>query len=338
MKSAVILGERKAGLIEVPDPRAKEDWALVKIHYAPMCKEHKHFITGKKPAYLGHEAVGEVVEVAQPGHVKVGDRVAVMPQYPCEKCSYCLSGEYIFCENNYNYMEFTGLPYTESTYAQYILKPSWLLPKIPDNVSYESASVYCCGVGISFGAFQAMNLNAFDTVLITGLGQIGIGAIINAKYRGARVIAVESHEYRVILAKELGVDAVIHPGDENAVKKIKDLCNGIGPDCAVDCSGTVAAHRLCIDAVRRRGQVAFVGECYEETPVRISPDMIRKGLKLIGIWAYNLNDFPDIMKVIENSPLVSRLVTHVFPLSEIQKAFEVSATFEHSKILLKPWE
>ena len=338
MKSVVILGERKAGLIDVPDPKAKEDWALVKIHYAPMCTESKHFKSGKNPAYLGHEAVGEVVEVAQPGHVKVGDRVAVMPQYPCGKCSYCLSGEYIFCENNYDYMEFTGLPYRESTYTQYILKPSWLLPKIPDNVSYERAAVYSCGIGISFGAFQAMNLNAFDTVLITGLGQIGLGAIINAKYRGARVIAVESQEYRVNLAKELGADYVINPNDKDAVKKIKDLCNGIGPDCAVDCSGTVAAHRLCIDAVRRKGQVAFIGECYDETTIRISPDMLRKGLKLIGSWFYNLNDFPNIMKVIENSPLVDKLITHIFPFSEIQKAFEVSATFDHAKILLKPWE
>lgn len=338
MKSVVILGERKAGIIDVPDPRAKEDWALVKIHYAPMCVEVKHFLSGKNPLYLGHEAVGEVVEVAQPGHVKVGDRVAVMPQYPCGKCSYCMSGEYVFCENNYNYMEFTGLPYRESTYTQYILKPSWLLPKIPDHISYESASVYCCAVGISYNAFKAMNLSAFDTVLITGLGQIGIGAIINAKYRGSRIIVVESNEYRRNIAIELGVDAVIHPDDKDAVKKIKDLCNGSGPDCAVDCSGTVAAHRLCIDSVRRLGQVAFVGECYAETPICISPDMIRKGLKLIGIWCYNLNDFPNIMKIIENSPLVSRIITHIFPMSEIQKAFEVAATPERIKIVLKPWE
>jgi L-iditol 2-dehydrogenase len=338
MKSVVILGERKAGIIDVPDPRAKEDWALVKIHYAPMCVEVKHFLSGKNPAYLGHEAVGEVVEVAQPGHVKVGDRVVVMPQFPCGKCSYCMTGNYVYCENNYDYMQFTGLPYRESTYTQYIVKPSWLLQKIPDHISYEQASVYSCALGPAYSAFQELDLSAFDTVLITGLGQIGIGAIINAKYRGARVIAVEQHEYRANLAKELGADAVIHPGDADTVKKIKDLCNGKGPDCAVECSGTVAGGRLCIDSVRRLGKVAFVGECYAEMPVIISPDMLRKGLKLIGIWFYNLNDFPNIIKLIEYSPLVNRIVTHIFPMSEIQKAFEVAATPERIKIVLKPWE
>ena len=73
---------------------------------------------------------------------------------------------------------------------------------------------------------------------------------------------------------------------------------------------------------RRKGQVAFIGECYDETSIRISPDMLRKGLILIGSWYYNLNDFSNIMKVIENSSLVDKLVSHIFPFSEIQKAAE----------------
>jgi L-iditol 2-dehydrogenase len=338
MKRAVITGKRKAEVVEASMPRAKEDWVLVKVHAAPMCTEYKMFTEGVRQEYLGHEAAGEVVEIAQPGKVNVGDRVVVMPQYPCGVCELCIAGDYIYCENCYDFAGFTGSNEGFATFAQYLLKPSWLLPKIPDGISYEKASLACCGLGPSFGAYEEMGLSAFDTVLITGLGPVGIGAIINALYRGARVIAVESLEYRANLAKALGVDAVLDPRDENIVKKIKELCGGRGPDCALDCSGVPAAHRLCIDAIRRRGQVAFIGECNEDTAVRISPDLIRKGIRILGSWHYNLNVYPKVMNVIQTSPLVDQLISHVIPMSRIQEAFEISASPEHAKIILKPWE
>jgi threonine dehydrogenase-like Zn-dependent dehydrogenase len=213
-----------------------------------------------------------------------------------------------------------------------------LLPKIPEGVPYDLASLACCGLGPSFGAFDLMDVDAFDTVLITGLGPVGMGAVINARFRGAKVIAVDALPYRANLAMEMGASAVINPSDPDAVKQIKALTkNGAGPDKAIDCAGVVAAHRLCIDSVRRKGKVAFVGECSDDTPLRISPDMIRKGITLIGSWHYNINLFPKIMQVIQQSPLVPKLISHTFPLSDIQHAFEVSASPEHAKIILKPW-
>ena len=131
MKKAVIFGESRAGLINVPDPQPKEDWVVVKVHAVPMCTEYKMFTSGQKVEYLGHEAAGEVMAVAQPGRVKVGDRVVVMPLYPCGKCPLCVSGNYIYCENNVNFEEFIGSREGSATYAQYILKPGWLLPAIP---------------------------------------------------------------------------------------------------------------------------------------------------------------------------------------------------------------
>jgi threonine dehydrogenase-like Zn-dependent dehydrogenase len=341
MKKAVLLGGRKAGLVDVPDPQPKEDWALVKVHAAPMCAEYKSFVAGQKADFLGHEAAGEVAAIAQPGFsstVKVGDRVVVMPQYPCGKCPLCMAGEYIHCENTYDFAKFTGSREGSATMAQYLLKPSWLLPAIPDGVSYERASLACCALGPSFGAFEAMGLSAFDTVLITGLGSVGLGAIVNARFRGARVIGVESVPWRVSRAKQMGAECVINPADANAVNQIKNLADGRGVDCALDCSGNVQAERLCIDATRRKGKVAFVGECNNDLAIRVSPDLIRKGLTIIGSWHYNLNDFPRIMKVIQGSSLIDLLISHVMPMSKIQEAFELSASHETAKIILKPWE
>jgi threonine dehydrogenase-like Zn-dependent dehydrogenase len=338
MKKAVILGERRAGIVEVPTPEPVQDWALVKVHVTPMCTEYKMFVAGRESEYLGHEAAGEVVAVAQPGCVEVGDRVVVQPFWPCGKCALCVAGDYIHCQNGHDFQAFAGTPEGRATYAQFLLKPDWLLSKIPDGVSYELASLAVCGLGPSFGAFDQMGVDAFDTVLITGLGAVGLGAIVNAKYRGARVIGVESIPYRVERAKMLGADVVIDPTAPDALDQVMALTNGIGVDKALDCAGVVAAQRFCIDAARRKGQVAFVGECSDDLSIRVSPDMIRKGLTVRGSWHYNLSLYPKIMQVIQESPVIENLISHVMPMGQIQQALELSATHQCAKILLKPWE
>jgi len=338
MKKVVISGMRQAEIVDVPTPEPKGDWALVKIQVTPMCTEFKSFVSGRLNAFLGHEAVGEVVAIDQPGQVQVGDRVVVMPQYPCGHCDLCIAGDYIHCQHVIDPVAYLGSREGTATYAQYILKPSWILPKIPDGVSYELGSLALCGLAPSFGAMNAMAVDAFDTILITGMGAVGLGAVVNAKFRGARVIAVESIPYRMDYAKKLGADVVLDPKDSTNLEQILDLTGGLGVDKSLDCSGVVAAQRFCIDATRRLGQVTFIGECGDDLAIKISPDMIRTGLTLRGIWHYNLNLYPKVMQVIQESPVIDQLVSHVFPMSQAQQALEVSASHQCAKILLKPWE
>jgi threonine dehydrogenase-like Zn-dependent dehydrogenase len=337
MQKAIITGERKAGLVEAPDPRPKENWALVKILATPMCTEYKAWLAGHPAQHLGHEAVGEVVAVAQPCRVKPGDRVVVMPLYPCGKCELCVAGDYIHCENMVDFAAFTGSNEGSATYAQYILKPDWLLPAIPQGMPYERAGLALCALGPSFGALHSMGVSAFDTILITGLGPVGLGGVVNARFRGARVIAVEAAPWRAERAAQMGV-TVLDPGDPEILGKIKVMTDGKGVDCALDCAGKVQAQRLCIDAARRKGKVAFVGECSDELSIRVSPDMIRKGLTLIGDWHYPLQVTPLIFKVIQESPLIDLLVSHVMPMRCLEDAFALQARGECAKILLKPWE
>ena len=338
MKKAVILGARQAALVQVSEPHAIEDWVVVKVHIIPMCTEYKAFTAGQPSAYLGHEAVGEVVEVAQPGKVQVGARVVVMPLYPCGRCELCVAGDYIHCEHSYNVAKFTGSSEGAATYAQYVIKPSWLLPLIPGGVSYEKAGLALCALGPSMGAFERMNLSAFDTVLITGAGPVGLGGVVNARYRGARVIMVEGHPWRADKARQLGAELVLDPADSQTLGAIRQATDGRGVDASLDCSGTVAAERLCIEATRRRGQVAFVGECDEALPIRVSPDMIRKGLTIHGSWHYNLQLYPKIMQVIQQSPLAEQLIGHVLPFSQVQEALEICTSRNCAKVLLRAWE
>ena len=337
MKIVAITGERRAELVEVPNPQAKGQFAVVKIHVTPMCTEYNAFKEGTAQQGFGHEAAGEVVEVAQPGTVKLGDRVVVMPQLPCGVCELCLKGEYIHCEHNVNLEQETGYTHGNGTYAQYLLKPDWLLVPIPEGMSYEHAGMACCGLGPTFGAMQLMQVEVFDTILITGLGPVGLGAVVNAVFRGARVIGVESNPYRAALAKELGAEVVVNPQDGDVVEQVKALTEGGGTSKAVECSGIAEAAVTCVRSVRRKGQVALVGGS-GNFQLHGWGDVISKGLTLHGAWHYNLGDAPRIMQVIAGTgPLLDKMITHTFPMSQAQAAFELQTTGQCGKVLLHPW-
>ena len=339
MKQVSLLGKQQAGIAIGKVPQAKGDWALVKVHVAPMCTEYKAFAAGANHGFFGHEAAGEVEALAQPGKVKVGDRVVAMPLTSCGQCPYCLSGEFIHCQDCIDFDAMHGSAAGKMTMSQYLLKPDWMLAPIPDGMSYEHASMACCGLGPTFGAFQLMAVDAHDTLLITGLGPVGLGGVIGGRYRGARVIGVDANKFRAAKALELGAEAVIDPGDDDALEQVLALTrDGRGVDKSVDCSGVVAAHRLCIDATRRKGAVAFVGECSDQTPLQISSDMIRKGLRLIGSWHYNLADTPRMMAMIAAvGEQLDKLITHRFTIDDIQSAWETQLSGQCGKVILQPW-
>ncbi|MCZ7648534.1 MAG: zinc-binding dehydrogenase [Planctomycetota bacterium] len=336
MKTAAILGPREAGLADVPDPKPVEDLVLVKVHVAPMCTEYKTFIEGKPGDCHGHEAAGEVAALAQPGRVDAGQRVVVMPQYPCGRCALCLQGEYIHCQHNRDIAKRTGSKAGTATMAQYLLKPDWLLIPIPGGVSYEHASMACCALGPSFGACERMRVGAMDTLLVTGLGPVGLGAVVNGRHRGARVIGIESNPYRAKLARELGAE-VLDPGAKDLAEQLRARTDGRGADAAIDCAGVPSAQLLCLEALRRRGQLCFVAQSGELT-VPVSKLILQKGLSLHGQWHYNLGDAPKLMRMIQDcGAALDKLITHTFPMSKIQEAWEVQASGQCGKVLLKPW-
>lgn len=337
MQTVRILGKQRCEVVEAPKPAPWGDVVVVKVLVAPMCTEYKAYRDGYPLERPGHEAAGEVAEVAQPSRVKVGDRVVVMPNYPCGCCPLCLQGEYIHCEHSVDVLMTTGNMAGTSTYAQYLLKPDWLLVPVPDDIPLNHAAMACCGLGPTFGAMERMGVNAFDTVLITGLGPVGLGGVINGVLRGACVLGVESHPYRAALAKELGAKEVFHPQHPDVLKQIYQATKGQGVDKAIDSSGSPQAQRLLIEATKRRGEVAFVGESGDFS-LHVSNDLLRKGLTLHGQWHYNLTQTPRMLELIRRGrDLLERFITHRFPLKKVQEAFELQITGQCGKVILDPW-
>ena len=138
-------------------------------------------------------------------------------------------------------------------------------------------------------------------------------------------------------ATELGADHVLDPTVEGVLDAIMDLTDGEGVHCAVDCAGTLEAQELLLSATRHRGYFIFVALADKPFGIRGTPDLVRTGITVAGAWHYNLNDYPPVMKVIRESPVADRLISHVFPFSRIQEAFETSAAHQSAKILLDPW-
>jgi L-iditol 2-dehydrogenase len=337
MQVVEITDVRRARITERPDPKPRGAFAVVKIEVAPMCTEYKSWKNGWRGDSLGHEAAGTVEAVEGTRDVRAGDRVVVMPQYPCGQCRLCRAGEFVYCEQSLNALAATGNTSGAATYAQKMIKQDWMLIPIPDDISTEHASLANCALGPAFGAARRLRLSGEDTVLITGMGPVGLGSVIVAKWFGARVIAVESAPFRADLARQLGADEVVNPQDPDAVKFIRSLTGGIGVDKAIECAGAVPAQRLAIDAVRRLGEVAWVGESGELT-VKISEDFIRKGITVHGSWYYNLSDTAQVLRLIrESGPLMDRLITHRLPMREVETAFALQEMAETGKVLLLPW-
>jgi len=346
MKTVVIRGEKSCAVVERQKPRAWGEYVVVKIHAAPLCTEYTDYRDGctraefqrgdESPDCLGHEAAGEVVEVAQPGKVKVGDRVVVMPGFWCGKCRLCLSGEYIHCQNPPKPLAECGCEAGVAAYAEYCLKQDWLLLPIPDGMSYDHAAMACCGLGPAFNSMQKMQVNGHDTVLIAGTGPVGLGAVINATYRGARVISLGRNPYRTELALKLGAQAVLDPEAPDTLKRILKMTDGEGASKSVETTGFHPYMNMVMKATRRRGHVAIVGEggVY---PLPISDGMIRTGLTLHGIWHWNLGDSPDMMRMIGRvGHQLDTLITHRFTLTQIEEAWKLQMTGKCGKVVINP--
>jgi len=342
MQIVEITGERACGLAERPTPVVANGYVLLKVHVAPMCNEYLAYRDGvylerNRPDSLGHEMAGEVVEAPPDSPLRPGDRVVALCGYPCGRCEPCQRGYYAHCVRTDDPREVCGSPSGECGFAQYAVKPAGMLVEIPAGMSYEHASMACCGLGPTFGAMERSGVRPGETVLITGLGAVGLGGVINAAHRGARVVCVVRSPYRAGLAEKLGADLVVDPGAGDAHAKIMEFTGGLGVHHAIECSGQAEYQRLAVDAVRRLGSVVFLAEP-GELSVHIDNDLVQRGVTLAGSLDINRNDANALLEVIAaNAAKLDTFVTHRLPMSRVGEAFEDQMARTCGKAVLYPW-
>ncbi|WP_112547259.1 MULTISPECIES: zinc-binding dehydrogenase [unclassified Rhizobium] len=301
-----------------------------------MCTEWQGWRAGTHSCELGHEAVGVVVDAAQSRRLKTGDRVIVMPHAGCGVCPACAAGEHIHCTSQRDLLGETGSSSGIGCYAQYLLKPDYILQPVPDDIETHHAAMAICALGPSFTAMKRMQLTDKDTILISGCGAVGLGAVVNARTIGARVIALEFNPYRVALAKELGAEQVIDPRAPDLIEQVRAATGGYGVDAALDTSNNEAAPPVVLELVRARGRLSFVTWSGSLPVNRITG----KGIEIYGAWHWNHDVFADevLQRVRDARPLLDKLTTHRFAMSQVAEAFALQETGNCGKVLLYPPE
>lgn len=325
----VMTGNRRAWIEDAPDPTPEGEWVVVKATAVPICGSDMHGYYAEGAHTGGHEAVGEVVAIDAARHLRVGDRVLVHPASGCGQCWLCRRGDYIHCRA----MPAGSGPH----FAQYIRKQEWLCLKLPDDVEDGLASLMGCGLSPAYQALTRLGVNAFSTVLITGLGPVGLGAVALARFLGSEVWAVDGVAWRRRRAELIGANATLDPAHEDVLEFVRERTGGEGVPAAIDASGNPEAERLCIDALRPLGKVAFIGENQGDIAYSPSRDGIRRGIEIIAAWHQNLNSFPDLITFLRRFPSARDLISHRFAFAEVDDAFRVFASREAAKVVLDPW-
>ena len=342
MKVVSVADRGHASLIERPLPRISKGFALVKVLVAPMCNEYVayskfEFRDRNRRDSLGHEAAGEISAIAGDSKFRIGDRVVALSGYACGQCAVCEAGAYGHCEFRPDPLEMCGSPSGDCCFAQYAIKQESLLFPVPGDLSLEHASMACCGLGPTFTAMEKMAVTKGETILVTGLGPLGLGAVINGVFRGARVIAAARSPYRTKLGKELGAELVVDPRDPLAAERLRSATRGMGVDYALECSSMPIYQRFALDSTRRLGAVTFLGES-GAFPLHIDNDLIQKGLTLVGSLETNLKHLTALMKLIRSSRCeIDKFITHRFHLAQVSDAWEIQVSGNCGKILLLPW-
>lgn len=336
MKIAHMGGDEAIGVAEVADPVIADNYAKVKVFSAPLCTEFKYRERERRNGF-GHEAAGEVVAIGpKVRSVAVGDRVVVMPQDSCGICDLCLSGDHIFCASPRKALDICGSETGRETTAQYLIQQDWLLVPIPDDIAYDHAVMACCGFGPAFNAMQSMEVSAGDTVVVSGLGPVGLGAVTVALFRGARVIGLDVNPYRRDIAAKLGAALVLNPADADIREQVMTATeDGKGVPKAIDTSAVPAAAELLMEVARRRGQVVFVAG---GVPIDTGK-IIWKGLRVYGCWHWNhLTDAERMMATIRGSgERIDTLTTHTYSMDRVAEAIALQVSGQCGKVIIHPW-
>ena len=335
MRAATLTGDGRVVVVEQPDPRASGDLVVVQILVAPLCTEFKARPGGAPADHLGHEAAGIVVDAGSSTLVAVGDRVVVMPQFACGRCWLCQRGEHIHCPHQRDVLAETGSSAGIGTVAQFVIKPDWLLIKVPETISLEHASMACCGFGPTFTAHQRLRSSLLDEIVVSGCGPVGLGAIVQGVARGARMIALETQPYRAELASRLGAVEVLDPRSDSATERVRELTSGRGAAGAVETSGAPTAAGAAADMIRVRGGLALVAW----TQQVILPTPIPHGLDVYACWHWNhaLHLAGMLTMIAATGTAIETMITHRFDLEDVSAAMDLQDRGECGKILVHPF-
>ena len=331
MRAAILEGESKFVIREVPDPVLDEDEVLIKVQYCGICGSDLDTFIGGVPISHGHEYSGDIVELGS--HVKgweVGDRVTAESISSCGECYWCRRGEMGICEKfAESWVQRTAAfaTYTKARYQQ--------LHRIPPELTYQEAAL-TEPLAVALHVVRLSGMQVGDVVAVLGLGPIGQLVARLAKISGARAVyATESSQSRIKLAMDV-VDDVIDVSSVNPIDRIFELTGGRGPDVVFECAGVISTTQQSINLVRKGGIIVIAGLCFNQVEIPVS-NLVLKELNLRGSMCFYPGEYASALNLMKDRRIdVIPLITDVMPLDDINEAFRKALRREGGKILITP--
>lgn len=341
MQGAVLPGNSTTELREFEVPQPGHGEVLLRVKASTICGSdirciyHEHL--GKGPegyqgVIAGHEPAGQVV-IAGPGcrQFKPGDRAIVYHISGCGLCYDCRRGYMISCSHPtlrraYGWQRDGGM-------AGYLIAEEKDLVHLPDELSYADGAQVACGFGTVYEGLEKVGISGNDTVLVTGLGPVGLAAAALCRKLGAqRIIGVDALAERNQIARDLGLfDEVLLAGPDNE-KDIRKLTGGHGVERAVECSAHHAARNMAIRATRQWGKMVMIGEG-GRMELNPSPDMIHDQKMLVGSWVTSTWKMMELVERLVRWNLhPADLITHRFALDHVDQAFALMASGKCGKV------
>ncbi len=336
---ALVKAKKETGLwmMEVPKPTPGPNDVLIKIKKTAICGTDLHIYkwdewaqkTIKVPMHVGHEFVGEIVEMgAGVEGLKLGDRVSGEGHITCGYCRNCRAGGRHLCRNTVG----VGVN-REGAFAEYLVIPAVNAIKIPAKISDDVASMMD-PLGNAVHTALSFNLVGED-VLITGAGPIGCMAVAIAKQVGARyVVITDVNEYRLDLARKMGATLAINPQKTSLKEVMQQLGMTEGFDVALEMSGNAEAVRAMLAHMNNGGEIAFLGIPPEDFAINWH-DVVFKGLTIKGVYGREMFEtWYKMISLLEGGLNVDAVITHRFPVDDFQKGFDVMLSGEAAKVIL----
>jgi len=313
MKAAVAPAKNSRWEIQkYPDPEPGPGQVLIRMKASGICYTDVHQTRGELPGdfprVLGHEPVGEIVELGVGvTSRKVGDRVGVpWVQTTCGRCEWCQRGRPMFCAQQKG----TGgdLP---GGHAEFMAAYADATMLIPDKLSYEQAApIFCAGYTVWSGLRWA-DPKPTERVAVVGIGGLGHLAVQYAKAAGFRTLAVSHSPDKDPLIRELGADEIVRDG--------KGLMEAGGADVVLGTSNSVDAMRDSIQGLRPDGRLVIMG--FENKTLEVSPvDLIMKRIRILGSQQNHREYLYEALQIAASGKV--KVKTEIFPFDKIGEAYE----------------
>jgi threonine dehydrogenase-like Zn-dependent dehydrogenase len=320
MKATCWHGKRDMRVENVPDPTIlNQRDAIVRVTSTAICGSDLHLYNGfvptvKKGDVLGHEFMGEVVEVGREvNNLRIGDRVVVPFPIACGACLACQSQMFSLCENSnpnawlaekmmghspcgifgYSHM-LGGFAGGQAEYVRVPFADVGPL-KVPDGMADDQALFLSDILPTGYMGAEMCNIQPGDTVAVWGCGPVGQFAIASARMLGAeQIIAIDRFKERLVMARgKAGATHIINYEEQDVLDTLKELTGGVGPDACIDAVGT-ESHAPGLMYAYDRFKQALMLETDRPLALRQAVMACRNGgtVSVIGVYAGFIDKFP----------------------------------------------